>query len=160
MAVWRCALDRGLLPDDAALAALVADPDSPFFGYDPESLSWPAPPLRTALIRDLARLGAPRFCAKYSAVMDAMLKTLLEAAQKYEKAVHGYDEWDGGGWGGGRGGKEGSVCVGSPAGVGRWPGYEAASPHPTPPPTHRPPNLSAESWKSRTTRRRGTGVPT
>ena len=101
MAVWRCALDRGLLPDDAALAALVADPDSPFFGYDPESLSWPAPPLRTALIRDLARLGAPRFCAKYSAVMDAMLKTLLEAAQKYEKAVHGYDEWNGGGWGGG-----------------------------------------------------------
>ena len=58
---------------------------SPLTGLDPASLRWPAPPLRAALCRDLAKLGAPRFCAKYPAVLDAMLKTVVEAAHKHAK---------------------------------------------------------------------------
>ena len=99
---WRAALSSGLLPDDAALAALTSgdaasmsgggsssasssSSSSPLTGLDPAALRWPAPPLRAALCRDLAKLGAPRFCAKYPAVLDAMLKTVVEAAHKHAK---------------------------------------------------------------------------
>lgn len=98
---WRAALSSGLLPDDAALAALTSgdvasmsggssssassSSSSPLAGLDPVALRWPAPPLRAALCRDLAKLGAPRFCAKYPAVLDAMLKTVVEAAHKHAK---------------------------------------------------------------------------
>ena len=104
---WRAALSSGLLPDDSALAALTtgdaasmtmsggggagssssssSSSSSPLTGLDPASLRWPAPPLRAALCRDLAKLGAPRFCAKYPAVLDAMLKTVVEAAHRHAK---------------------------------------------------------------------------
>lgn len=92
-----------MLPDDSALAALTSGDaasmsgggsvsgasnssnSSPLTGLDPASLRWPAPPLRAALCRDLAKLGAPRFCAKYPAVLDAMLRTVIEAAHKHAK---------------------------------------------------------------------------
>jgi len=96
---WRAALVRGLLPDDPTLRALAADPDAPLgealsaraagAADAADALAWPAAPLRATLIRDLARLGAPRAAAKFPAVLEALLRTLVEATTKYEKVVGG-----------------------------------------------------------------------
>lgn len=87
LAAWRACLASGLLPDDAALAALTSDPDSALAGLDPATLAWPSPPLRTALIRSFGQLGAPRFAAKYERVRDALLQTVVQAAHAHARLL-------------------------------------------------------------------------
>lgn len=87
LAAWKACLSAGLLPDDAALAALTADPDSALAGQAVPSLAWPDPPLRAALIRVFGRLGAPRFAAKYDKVRDALLTTVVQAAHAHARLL-------------------------------------------------------------------------
>jgi uncharacterized protein with von Willebrand factor type A (vWA) domain len=86
---WKAALERGLVPDDSTLNQLTAEKDSFVAGLDPQSLIWPAEPLRAVLIRRLSTLGVARFAAKYPAVRDALLKSLMELIVKHYKAVLG-----------------------------------------------------------------------
>ncbi|KAG7670575.1 hypothetical protein Ndes2437B_g05113 [Nannochloris sp. 'desiccata'] len=86
---WKAALERGLVPDDSTLNQLTAEKDSFVAGLDPQSLVWPAEPLRAVLIRRLSTLAVARFAAKYPAVRDALLKGLMEIIVKHYKAVLG-----------------------------------------------------------------------
>jgi uncharacterized protein with von Willebrand factor type A (vWA) domain len=86
---WKAALERGLVPDDSTLLQLTAEKDSFVAGLDPQSLVWPAEPLRAVSIRRLSTLGVARFAAKYPAVRDALLKGLMEIIVKHYKTVLG-----------------------------------------------------------------------
>ncbi len=86
---WRAALDRGLLPDDAAIQQIVDSKDPFAAGHSVEELRWPAEPLRTMLIRVLAKLGVSRFAQKYPGVKEALLKSVLEAVVKYNRTLAG-----------------------------------------------------------------------
>jgi hypothetical protein len=86
---WRAALDRGLLPDDAAIQQIKDSDDAFAAGHSVEELRWPADPLRTLLIRVLAKLGVSRFAQKYPGVKEALLKTVLEAVVKYHRTLAG-----------------------------------------------------------------------
>jgi hypothetical protein len=86
---WRAALDRGLLPDDEAIKQILAAKESFAAGHSVEELQWPAEPLRTMLIRVLAKLGVSRFAQKYPGVKEALLKSILEVVCKYHKTIAG-----------------------------------------------------------------------
>ncbi|PNW85740.1 hypothetical protein CHLRE_03g207400v5 [Chlamydomonas reinhardtii] len=97
LSAWSAALARGLLPDDSTLMQLVAEGDDVATscppGADPlQAMSWPSEPLRTMIIRAMAKLGVGRLCKKYPSVRDALLKSLLETVVKYEKMLAGIEE--------------------------------------------------------------------
>lgn len=87
--LWKAALCRGLVPDDATIRQLQGERDSPWAGAAPGSLAWPAEPLRAVLLRALGSLGVSRLAAKYPAVCDALLRGLLELVVRYHKTVLG-----------------------------------------------------------------------
>lgn len=87
--LWKAALERGLVLDDATIAQLTHERDSFVAGQEVAALRWPEEPLRGVLVRGLSRLGVARFAAKYPAVLDALLRGLLELVCKYHKAVAG-----------------------------------------------------------------------
>ncbi|KAG2436957.1 hypothetical protein HXX76_006473 [Chlamydomonas incerta] len=97
LSAWSAALARGLLPDDSTLLQLVAEGDDVATGCPPgsdplQAMSWPEEPLRTMIIRAMAKLGVGRLCKKYPAVRDALLKSLLETVVKYHKMLAGIEE--------------------------------------------------------------------
>ncbi|EFJ48678.1 hypothetical protein VOLCADRAFT_90897 [Volvox carteri f. nagariensis] len=95
LAAWSAALSRGLLPDDSTLQQLVAEGDdfAAACAHSPlELLSWPEEPLRTMMIRALAKLGVGRLCKKYPAVRDALLKSVLETVVRYHRMLAGIEE--------------------------------------------------------------------
>lgn len=83
--LWKAALERGLIPDDATLFQFAADKETIWHGADIESLQWPEEPLRGVLVRTVSRLGVGRFTQRYPAVKDVLLKSLLELIVKYHK---------------------------------------------------------------------------
>lgn len=89
---WRAALERGLLPDDAAIRQLIAEGEDFTKGTDVEELHWPADPLRTMLIRALSKMGVARFAKKYPGVREALLSSLLETVCKYHRIMAGMNE--------------------------------------------------------------------
>eukprot|EP00803_Ostreobium_quekettii_P008826 evm.model.scf_2565.1 EVM.evm.TU.scf_2565.1 scf_2565:1050-6339(-) len=90
--VWGYALDRGLLPDDETLMQVIQDGESFASDHTPEELRWPEEPLRTALLRGLAKLGVARFAKKYPGVKAALLQSLLATICKYYRIVLGIPE--------------------------------------------------------------------
>ncbi|KXZ45227.1 hypothetical protein GPECTOR_57g517 [Gonium pectorale] len=89
------ALSRGLLPDDATLQRLADEAGGQGQGQAADALartSWPEEPLRTMLIRALAKLGVGRLTNKYPAVRDALLKSVLETVVRYHKLLAGLQE--------------------------------------------------------------------
>ncbi|GLC50817.1 hypothetical protein PLESTB_000435300 [Pleodorina starrii] len=95
LAAWSAALSRGLLPDDCTLHQLVAEGDdfAAACAHAPlELMAWPEEPLRTMIIRALAKLGVGRLCKKYPAVRDALLKSVLEVVVRYHKMLAGIEE--------------------------------------------------------------------
>ncbi|GLI69534.1 hypothetical protein VaNZ11_014179 [Volvox africanus] len=95
LAAWAAALSRGLLPDDPTVLQLVVEGDdfAAACAHAPlELLAWPEEPLRTMLIRALAKLGVGRLCKKYPAVRDALLKSLLETVVRYHRILAGIEE--------------------------------------------------------------------
>ncbi|KAK9816841.1 hypothetical protein WJX72_005809 [[Myrmecia] bisecta] len=87
--LWKAALERGLVPDDETLKQLTEERGSFVAGREVESLRWPEDPLRFVLIRSLSTLGVARFAKKYPAVLDALLRSILELIVKYQKVVSG-----------------------------------------------------------------------
>ncbi|GFR40849.1 hypothetical protein Agub_g1499 [Astrephomene gubernaculifera] len=95
LAAWSASLSRGLLPDDSTLLQLVAEGDdfaAACADAPLERLAWPEEPLRTMMIRAMAKLGVGRLCKKYPAVRDALLKSLLETVVRYHKMLAGIEE--------------------------------------------------------------------
>lgn len=89
--LWKAALERGLLPDDAAIAQLFSKEKKDSFsgGHPVEELRWPEEPLRQVLIRRFSRLGVARFAQKYPAVRQALILQVLELVCKFHKTVLG-----------------------------------------------------------------------
>jgi len=92
---WRAALAEGLLPacsDEhlmmAAGAAAGAATASGLVGSGGGSDSaaiWPPEPLRTTLVRAMAKLGVARFASKYPAVREALMRSVLDAVAAFEQ---------------------------------------------------------------------------
>ncbi len=64
LAAWSAALSRGLLPDDGTLLQLVAEGDdfAAACAHAPlELMAWPEEPLRTMMLRAMAKLGVGRW---------------------------------------------------------------------------------------------------
>jgi hypothetical protein len=57
-----------LLPDDEAIQQLKSSGEGFTAGHSVEDLAWPVEPLRTTLLRGLAKLGVSRLAQKYPAV--------------------------------------------------------------------------------------------
>jgi hypothetical protein len=68
LSAWKASLNRSLLPDDEAIQQLKSSGEGFTVGHSVEDLAWPAEPLRTTLLRGLAKLGVSRFAQKYPAV--------------------------------------------------------------------------------------------
>ncbi|KAF6255953.1 hypothetical protein COO60DRAFT_1296414 [Scenedesmus sp. NREL 46B-D3] len=92
LSAWKASLNRGLLPDDEAIQQLKSSGESFTAGHSVEDLAWPAEPLRTTLLRGLAKLGVSRFAQKYPAVQEALLRSLLELTCTYHKRLAGVEE--------------------------------------------------------------------
>ncbi|KAL6778245.1 hypothetical protein ACKKBG_A17460 [Auxenochlorella protothecoides x Auxenochlorella symbiontica] len=93
--IWQAALQEGLVPDDETLVAMAENPG--FVGGDRklEDLRWPDEPLRAALLRGVTVLGVGRFAKKYPAVLQALLKSLVQVVCQYQKTVSGLIEEEG-----------------------------------------------------------------
>ncbi|KAI7841137.1 hypothetical protein COHA_005107 [Chlorella ohadii] len=87
--MWKAALERGLVLDDFTIQQLIDEKDSPVAGQSVEALRWPEEPLRFVMVRSFSTLGVARFAQKYPAVLDALLRTMLEMICKYHKTVIG-----------------------------------------------------------------------
>ena len=88
--VLQAALSRGLLPDDETLQQLKNDKEAFTINRSPKELRWPEEPLRTSLIRGLAKLGVARFTRKYPGVTLALVQSLLATVCKYYRIVLGW----------------------------------------------------------------------
>lgn len=87
--MWKAALERGLVLDDFTIQQLIDEKDSFVAGQSVEVLRWPEEPLRFVMVRSFSTLGVARFAQKYPAVLDALLRTMLEMICKYQKTVIG-----------------------------------------------------------------------
>ncbi|GAB4823718.1 hypothetical protein N2152v2_010764 [Parachlorella kessleri] len=87
--LWKAALERGLVLDDATIQQLTMERDSPFAGQQVEDLRWPDEPLRSVLVRRLSRLGVARFAQRYPALCETLLRSILELTVKYYKTIIG-----------------------------------------------------------------------
>lgn len=89
---WRAALAEGLLPPCAdehlSIAAAAAGGGGAAASAADDNdtdLVWPAEPLRTTLVRAMAKLGVARLAGKYPAVREALLRSVLDATAAYEQ---------------------------------------------------------------------------
>jgi hypothetical protein len=88
---WRSALSEGLLPacaDEHLSIAAVATATAATAGAPTDAAAapvWPAEPLRTTLVRAMAKLGVARFAAKYPAVREALMRSVLDAVAAFEQ---------------------------------------------------------------------------
>lgn len=87
--MWKAALERGLVLDDFTIQQLIDEKDSFVARQTVEALRWPEEPLRFVLVRSFSTLGVARFAQKYPAVLDALLRSVLELICKYQKTVIG-----------------------------------------------------------------------
>jgi hypothetical protein len=82
-----------LLPDAVALTQLVAaNPEESWargVTCVESQLMWPSEPLHTLLLRVLSKLQAAHFAAKYPAVRDTMLRSLIELVVTYYRTLAG-----------------------------------------------------------------------
>lgn len=92
LSAWKASLNRGLLPDDEAIQQLKSSGEGFTVGHSVEDLAWPAEPLRTTLLRGLAKLGVSRFAQKYPAVKEALLRSVLELTCTFHKRLAGIEE--------------------------------------------------------------------
>jgi hypothetical protein len=83
LSAWKASLNRSLLPDDEAIQQLKSSGEGFTVGHSVEDLAWPVEPLRTTLLRGLAKLGVSRFAQKYPAVQvrKGSVNALLERCQ-------------------------------------------------------------------------------
>lgn len=86
---WRSALSEGLLPacadEHLSIAAVATTTATAASSADPALLVWPAEPLRTTLVRAMAKLGVARFASKYPAVREALMRSVLDAVASFEQ---------------------------------------------------------------------------
>jgi hypothetical protein len=86
---WRGALSEGLLPacDDEHLSVAGAGAGGSGRAGGASAdlvLVWPPEPLRTTLVRVMAKLGVARFAHKYPAVREALMRSVLDAVAAFE----------------------------------------------------------------------------
>lgn len=83
---WRTALSEGLLPACAdEHLSIAADASAGANSNANADDVWPAEPLRTTLVRAMAKLGVARFASKYPAVREALMRSVLDAVAAFEQ---------------------------------------------------------------------------
>lgn len=90
--LWKAALNKGLILDMDTQKQLLSEPTYSHLSSTGNGLVWPPEPLRSVLILRLSQLGVARFARKYPAVMDTLLRTMLEVVCKYQRLISGIEE--------------------------------------------------------------------